>query len=484
MNKQTRTNQIRTVTWVTLLIVVLAVVAVAYVLLQKRNTDTAAVQYQTVRVAKGALTASIGATGTVRSNQVTILSWKTSGTIGNVNVQAGDEVKTGDVLASLLPDANQSSMQASLVTAQENLAQLTSPVAVANARLAVTTAQKNVVDTQTALNNTQYWQNESMIQDYYAKYVIAKDNLDKAQTAYDNAKVGQYINNKNEAIAYQTLYNAKQAYNNANYYYSLYSQAPTQRQMDEAQANLDLANATLKEAQIYLSVLTGGTAPSDATGASLARLDQARMAVQNAQKNLDMFKITAPFSGMITEVFGMAGDQVAPTISAFRVDDMSQLKVDVQVSEVDINNIQVGQPVSLTFDAIAGKTYNGKVAEVAQVGNSIQGAADFTITVELTDPDAHVKPGMTAAVSIIAKQLSNVLLVPNRAVRLVNHQRVVYVLQNGQPQMVTISLGITSDTQSEVASGDLKAGDVIILNPLSNLFTRPANGDGGAAGGG
>jgi HlyD family secretion protein len=93
--------------------------------------------------------------------------------------------------------------------------------------------------------------------------------------------------------------------------------------------------------------------------------------------------------------------------------------------------------------------------------------------VVLTDPDASVKPGMTATVSIIVKQLSNVLLVPNRAVRLVNHQRVVYVLQNGQPQMVTITLGVTSDTQSEVASGDLKVGDAIILNPLSSSPTLP-----------
>jgi len=64
--------------------------------------------------------------------------------------------------------------------------------------------------------------------------------------------------------------------------------------------------------------------------------------------------------------------------------------------------------------------------------------------------------------------LSNVLLVPDRAVRLVKNQHVVYVLQNGQPHMVKITLGASSDTQSEVASGDLKAGDVVILNPLSS----------------
>jgi multidrug efflux pump subunit AcrA (membrane-fusion protein) len=91
----------------------------------------------------------------------------------------------------------------------------------------------------------------------------------------------------------------------------------------------------------------------------------------------------------------------------------------------------------------------------------------------LTDADASVKPGMTATVSIIVKQLSNVLLVPDRAVRLVKNQHVVYVLQNGQPQIVKITLGASSDTQSEVASGDLKVGDAIILNPLSSSPTLP-----------
>jgi len=60
-----------------------------------------------------------------------------------------------------------------------------------------------VINAQTALNNEQYWQNTALTKNYYASYVIAKDNLDRAQKNYDNAKVGEYINNSNEANAYQ-----------------------------------------------------------------------------------------------------------------------------------------------------------------------------------------------------------------------------------------------------------------------------------------
>ena len=79
-----------------------------------------------------------------------------------------------------------------------------------------------------SIEQPQYWQNNALIQNYYANYVLAKANLDKAQTAYDDTHVGQYINNANEAAAYNALYTAQQAYNTAQYYYSLYSQAPTQ----------------------------------------------------------------------------------------------------------------------------------------------------------------------------------------------------------------------------------------------------------------
>jgi multidrug efflux pump subunit AcrA (membrane-fusion protein) len=105
----------------------------------------------------------------------------------------------------------------------------------------------------------------------------------------------------------------------------------------------------------------------------------------------------------------------------------------------------------------------------------------------LTDADKNVKPGMTAAVTITVKQVNDVLLVPSRAVRLVNNQLVVYILNNGQAQEVNVTLGASSDTMSEVVSSNLKAGDIIILNPPSNLFTRPSgngSGSGGGLGGG
>jgi HlyD family secretion protein len=472
----------RTRTWIFIAIAIVAIVVIGIFFINNRNKSVTATQYQTVQVEKGTLTATIGATGTVRSNQTGVMTWQSIGTIGQVSVKTGDKVKTGDVLASLLQDSKtQNMLESNLVTAQENLAQLTSPEAIANAKLAITTDQTNVINAQYGVNNLQYWKNNGLIQDQYAAVVIAKANLDKAQESYDSANAGGYITNTDQASLYQALYNAQVAYDRAFNSYSTYSQKPTQRQVDEAQATLDLANARLTQDKTYLAALTGGTVPAGATGTALLQLKQAQLAVRTAQENLET-NLTAPFNGTVTDVLGMVGDQVSPGIKAFRIDDLSQMKVDVQVSEVDINNVQVGQPVTLTFDAIAGKGYTGKVIDVAQTGDSAQGAVNFTVSVVLMDTDQSVKPGMTAAVTITVKQVNDVLLVQNRAVRLVNDQRVVYILRNGQPLAVNVTLGASSDTMSEVVASDLKVGDSVILNPPSTLFT-PGNGAGGGSGG-
>jgi HlyD family secretion protein len=182
-----------------------------------------------------------------------------------------------------------------------------------------------------------------------------------------------------------------------------------------------------------------------------------------------MARIAAPFDGTITQAEPSVGDQISTGTIAFRIDDLSHLLVDLQVSEVDINNVAIGQSAILTFDAILGKEYHGEVVEVGQAGDTVQGVVNFIVTVELTDADELAKPGMTAAVSVVIEEQKDVVLIPNRAVRLVNEERVIYALVNNKPQSIKIQLGATDGTNSVLAGGDLKEGDEIILNPPSMM---------------
>ncbi len=125
----------------------------------------------------------------------------------------------------------------------------------------------------------------------------------------------------------------------------------------------------------------------------------------------------------------------------------------------------------LTFDAILAQEYTGEVVEVSPVGNVVAGVVNFKMTIKLLDADEKVEPGMTAAVNIVVSQLEDVLLVPNRAVRVQDGERVVYILKGGQMEMVPIELGATADLYSEVIGGDLKDGDEIVLNPPADFMT-------------
>ena len=117
------------------IIVGVVVVALVIVIAVARAHANSASTYQTTTIVRGNLTATIGATGNERANQTVVLTWQNNGTIGILNVKPGDHINAGAVLGSLLfAPLTQSTMASNLVTAQENLAELTSPEAIANAK--------------------------------------------------------------------------------------------------------------------------------------------------------------------------------------------------------------------------------------------------------------------------------------------------------------------------------------------------------------
>jgi HlyD family secretion protein len=228
-----------------------------------------------------------------------------------------------------------------------------------------------------------------------------------------------------------------------------------------SQAEIAFLQAQLADAQREMERLQGGPDPDD--------IAEAEARVAAAQAALDQVSIIALFDGTITEVISQPGDQVTSGTPAFRLDDLSTLIVDVQVSEVDINHIWQNQPVVFTFDSILAKEYLGKVLEVPPVGEVQAGVTNFTVQVEITDADEQIKPGMTSAITFVVDEIDDVLLVPNRATRIHEGQRVVYILQDGQLTPVKVVLGSSSDTDSQVLESHLQPGDEIVLNPPNDL---------------
>ena len=399
-----------------IILLIAAIAASAFLFVRQSNADSAS-QFQTTPAERGTLTATIGATGTVRAKQTAVLIWQAAGTVDTVNVKVGDNIPADFVMALLEKTSLPQSIilaEADLVDAQKALDDLlTSDTARAEAVIALREAEE-------AYTKAENWRKE-LNGKIHVKEIV-------------------YKKFRNRTIPVLKEYRAY----------------PDEKTIAKADEDLALAKARLDDAQREYDRLTAGNTTEIA--AAQARVDA-------AQATLNLARVIAPFAGTVTEAHTLPGDQVSAGATAFRVDNLSSLLVDVQVSEVDINSVTVGQPVTLTFDAILGKAYHGEVIEVTQAGTVEQGVVNFTVTVELTDADSLVKPGMTAAVNIVVEELQDVLLVPNRAVRLADGERVVYVLEEGEPVKKEIRLGSSSDTMSMVTSGDIVEGDLIILNP-------------------
>jgi HlyD family secretion protein len=248
--------------------------------------------------------------------------------------------------------------------------------------------------------------------------------------------------------------------------YNWYTGHPTEIEQAQLEADVAVAQAQLDDATREYERLKDGPNPDDVAAA------EARVAA--AQATAGQAWIEAPFAGTITAIEVQPGDQVGPGTVGFQLADLSRLLVDVDVSEVDINRVQAGQPAELSFDAILDSLYEGEVTEVDLVGTETQGVVNFLVTVALTHPDELVRPGLTAAVNLVVDEIEDALLVPNRAVRVVDGERVVYVLREGKMEAVPIVLGTSSETSSEVLEGDLAVGDQIVLNPP--LVLDPSDG--------
>jgi HlyD family secretion protein len=477
---------------------------------------------------RGPLVSTIGATGTVRSNQTAILNWQTSGTVERVLVEVGDQVVSGQELALLtqtsLPQ-NVILAQADLVNAQNNLEDLMNLglqqamalQAVENAQQAledllnpelqqalelqaIADAEQAVDLAETRLRNLQSTASQADIDAAEAQVVITRDELDKAQDKYA-PYADKPEDNLVRANFQSQLAAAQQQYDYAVRNYNGLLAKASETDLAIAEANLATAKAQLIDAERTYERIKDGPNPADVAlleaqltdaqrewerikdGPDPDDIAVAEARIAAAQATLDQIHITAPFDGVLTVRENRIGDQVSPGMTAFRLDDLSKLLVDLEVSEVDINQIRIGQEVVLTFDAILGKEYHGDVIEVGLVGSDISGIVNFIVTLELLDGDENVRPGMTSAVNIVVDQIENVILVPNRAVRVVDNQRVVYVLlENGELEAIEITLGASSDTHSEVLDGELEEGDLIVLNPPATVF-GPGGGMGGPPGG-
>ena len=205
-------------------------------------------------------------------------------------------------------------------------------------------------------------------------------------------------------------------------------------------------------------------------------LRSAEISMQNLQDAMNNYTITAPISGTIIEKDAKVGDAVKAGDTLCIVYDLSYLEMSINVDELQISSISVGQKVQITADAVPDKTYVGTVTRVSMKGASNGGTTTYPVTIRIDDTDG-LRPGMNANAEIVVAKADNALVVPNAAV-----VRGSYVLvtkdspsaANADTAMeapegfvyVPVKTGVSDDDYTQIVSG-IQEGDTIGYDPSS-----------------
>lgn len=182
--------------------------------------------------------------------------------------------------------------------------------------------------------------------------------------------------------------------------------------------------------------------------------------------------ITAPADGTITSLNVAAGDRVTNGQVIAHITNYDDLQVTVQVDELDIPKVKVGQTASIKVNAFPDTTYTGKVTSVANEGTVSNGVSTFDVTVHINKP-TNLKVGMTAEASILVQSKDNVLYVPIEAVHTMNGQKFVLVVRtssDGSKTSVTrqmVKTGIHNEDDVEITEG-LTEGTIVQLPQVSH----------------
>ena len=203
------------------------------------------------------------------------------------------------------------------------------------------------------------------------------------------------------------------------------------------------------------------------------QLQNAKASLENAQDRLDDYMVTSPITGTVVEKTVKAGDNVGTGSNSNNtlciIYDLTYLEMTLNIDELDIDNVEVGQTVNITSDAKAGQTYTGVVTKVSVVGNTSGGTTTYPVTVRIDETDG-LRPGMNVDAEIVLSSADDVLAIPSLAV---NRGDTVLVtsdspsaanaLEQEAPEgyaYVQVTTGVSDDSYIEITSG-LQEGDTV-----------------------
>lgn len=423
----------------------------------------------TTTVERTDLSVTVTGTGAVAAARELALRFEVTAPVAEILVRTGQTIRAGDILARLdladltaaLEDA-QVALEAqrvaydALVTPARDVdiaaaqASIDSAYAAIAAASAVRSEPAEIARLQSEIARNQLWQSQ-LERDRTMEF---PPQFRGGQTGAPSAEIQQASGLAQSELQVEIA--------DANYAAAA-GEGPDQ-------AALGSARAQLTQAQVALDRLIDGASEVEREQAAL-RLRQAELSIEQAQTMLDRGVLRAPFDGVIASNNLVVGELPPQTGPAFLLLDTSGYHVDLTVDETDVAAVDNGQPATLRLEALGENALEGVVTRV-DVMPTVQGQlVTYGVRVGLTDSNPLVRTGMTSTATITTDYLEDVLVLPNRFVRIDRDtQRAFVTVQNieGQYQDVEVTLGLRNDTLSQVIDG-VSEGDTIVLLPRSSF---------------
>jgi HlyD family secretion protein len=522
-------------------IVIIVLLGGGYMVYGKMTSTTKETRYVLSAVTKGTIVSSVTGSGQVSAlNQIDVKP-NVSGTITYIGVKPGSKVGQGQTLFTIDDTNAQKTVRDAKINLQNaNLSlqklQIQNSTTNTDANLTkaysdgFNTVSSTFLDLPSTLNGIYNMLAQNNLSDNAARNSgkTATNYRNTAETAYYSAQTA-YDKNKND---FSTLdYNSKQ-----NDLDALISETyDTTQLLSSAIKDLnDYVNYLVQDTgrpsdftsvqstlSTYTNNINGHTSALLATEASiksykdslpsnsidmqsaLITVDQKQNALTDAELALADYSVRAPFGGTMASVPVQKGDNASSGTILGTIITMQQVAT-ISLNEIDIAKIQLGQKVTLTFDAVPDLTITGKVAQIDSIGTVSQGVVNYSVKISFDTNDARIKPGMSANSAIITNIAQDVLTVPSSAIKTGGGASYVQMFDNAlpaplpgvqgspspfPPRSQTVEIGISNGTSTEITSG-LKEGDEIVTKTITSTTTTTTtpsilgNPGGGNRGGG
>jgi HlyD family secretion protein len=231
------------------------------------------------------------------------------------------------------------------------------------------------------------------------------------------------------------------------------------------------------------------------------KYNKAKLQMDQAQQNIEKMNVIAPMDGLVSiqknhsDGFGFtgmfvpdyhAGDEAYPGRAIAQIVDPMGLELSAKLSERNADNIKVGQPVEVVFDAIPGRTFHGTVKTVGGMASANifddDAGGTFEVTVQLGDPDARLHSGFSAQLVFLGDRKMNVLYLPRQALFLKDGKRIVFVKRGNGYEQQTVK--IQGQTESRAVIDGIAAGTQVALIDPTAPRKSASSGAGSVAGAG